>query len=155
MRQDKTQRTDIWMIIVIMILLTVGMALIVTDMKFLTIVQSTVMTVGKVYQLVFIFIRSLTRQAIHSIELSDVVGSALILWAFWMSLSRLRRQLLLRAPESRHCPACHQKLNRIHRSRPQRVLSKLFYLRSRHYLCSSCGQSSWQFSPREMHIRQS
>lgn len=154
MRQNNTSRAEFLMIAIILILFASGMSLIVTEMKFSTIAQVTILTVVKVYHLVFIFIRSLTTQVIDSIEFSDVVGSALILWAFWMSLSRLRRHLHLKTSESRHCPVCHQKLNRVHRSGPQRMLSRLIYLKSRHYLCSKCGQSSWQFFPRELHVRQ-
>jgi ribosomal protein L34E len=154
LRQEPIKRSDILFKSIVVILLLTGVALIITEMEFRTIVQASIMTVGKLYQLVILFFVSLITKVIESVEFSDMLGSALIAWALGMTLSRLRKHMLSTAPETRTCPSCHQKLNRIHRNRTQRMLSKLFRLRSRHYQCDSCGRSSWQFAPRQLHIHQ-
>lgn len=72
-------------------------------------------------------------------ETSDIVGTILIMVAFFMLSFRVRQKAILRFHELSVCPDCGGDLIHIHRTIIQRIASKLFFLKIRRYQCKSCG----------------
>jgi len=71
-------------------------------------------------------------------ETSDIVGTLLILVAFFLLTFRVRQKAINRFHDLDECPECGGDLIHIHRNLIQRIISKLFRLKVRRYQCKSC-----------------
>ncbi|MCF7923317.1 MAG: transposase family protein [Candidatus Marinimicrobia bacterium] len=71
-------------------------------------------------------------------ETSDIVGTLLIVVAFFLFTFRVRQKAILRFHELSACPECGGDLLHIHRTLIQRIASRIFFLKIRRYQCKSC-----------------
>ncbi len=71
-------------------------------------------------------------------ETSDIVGTFLILIAFFLLTFRVRQKAIIRFYELSECPECGGDLEHIHRNFIQRLAAKLLRLKIRRYHCKSC-----------------
>ena len=75
---------------------------------------------------------------LHSVEVSDLVGIALILIALGLIVWRIRGRAMKRHPRFSECPACHAAVQRIRSRLIHRLLGLLLWVRIKHYGCSEC-----------------
>ena len=85
-------------------------------------------------------IRDLLVNALTILELSDMVGVVLILFAFYLILIRIRFRLLTIYPKVYECKHCNSssKLKRIQKKLKHRIIQFVFSLRVYYYQCQDC-----------------
>jgi len=72
-------------------------------------------------------------------EISDIVGTVLILTALGMLAYRMRARAIDSHPDLQdHCPQCGGDLQRIRCDRPHRILGVILQVRMKHYSCRDC-----------------
>ena len=71
-------------------------------------------------------------------ETSDIVGTMLILIAFFLLTFRVRQKAILRFSDLDVSPDCGGDLLHVHRNLLQRIASKLFLIKIRRYQCKAC-----------------
>ena len=85
-------------------------------------------------------IRDLLINALTILELSDMVGVVLILFAFYLILIRIRFRLLTIYPKVYECQHCNSssKLKRIQKKLKHRIIHFVLRLRIYYYQCQDC-----------------
>ena len=85
-------------------------------------------------------IRDLLVNALTILELSDMVGVVLILFAFYLILIRIRFRLLTIYPKVFECQHCNSssKLKRIQKKLKHRIIHFVLRLRVYYYQCQDC-----------------
>ena len=85
-------------------------------------------------------IRDLLYNTLRWLELSDLVGVILILFAFYLVSIRLRIRLLARYPKVYECQHCDSssKLKRIQKKLKHRIIHIVLRLRVYYYQCQDC-----------------
>ena len=85
-------------------------------------------------------IRDLLVNALTILELSDMVGVVLILFAFYLILIRIRFRLLPIYPKVYECQHCNSssKLKRIQKKLKHRIIHFVLSLRVYYYQCQDC-----------------
>lgn len=94
---------------------------------------------------------SATWRLLTRVEVSDLVGIALIATALGLIAWRLRRRALERHPALSECPACHAALQRIRSRLSHRLLGRLLWVRIKHYACSECSFRATVWDSRGRH----
>ena len=72
-------------------------------------------------------------------ETSDIVGTVLILFAFFLLSFRVRQKAILRFHDLDECPECGHDLIHVHRNQIQKITAWFFQLKIRRYQCKTCG----------------
>ena len=85
-------------------------------------------------------IRDSLVNALTILELSDMVGVVLILFAFYLILIRIRFRLLTIYPKVYECQHCNSssKLKRIQKKLKHRIIHFVLSLRVYYYQCQDC-----------------
>ena len=85
-------------------------------------------------------IRDLLVNALTILELSDMVGVVLILFAFYLILIRIRFRLLIIYPKVDECQHCNSssKLKRIQKKLKHRIIHFVLRVRVYYYQCQDC-----------------
>ena len=85
-------------------------------------------------------IRDLLINTLNVLELSDVVGVVLILFAFYLILIRIRIRLLTIYPKIYECQHCNSssKLSRIKKKLKHRIIHFVLSVRVYYYQCQDC-----------------
>ena len=85
-------------------------------------------------------IRDILVNALTILELSDMVGVVLILFAFYLILIRIRFRLLTIYPKVYECQHCNSssKLKRIQKKLKHRIIHFVLSLRVYYYQCQDC-----------------
>ncbi len=135
-------------------LLISGFSLLYTDTPIQVLIHKFIKAIGSNYNLIKHTIVSSLQSIIYNMEFSDLVGTILIVISLSLMLNRVRNRIIAHSPDSNLCPSCNHKLYRIHRSRGQRMVSKLLYLSSGNYHCIECGESSLHFYKRSIPLSQ-
>jgi len=76
---------------------------------------------------------------LHGVEVSDLVGIALILIALGLIVWKVRGRAMKRHPRFSECPVCHAAVQRIRSRLIHRLLGLLLRVRIKHYGCSECS----------------
>ncbi|MBH10951.1 MAG: hypothetical protein CMG74_11500 [Candidatus Marinimicrobia bacterium] len=71
-------------------------------------------------------------------EFSDLVGISLILYALYLVAKRWREREIKRYSNIKGCPDCGGKLQRIQRTRKQKIVSLIYSAKIKHYSCNNC-----------------
>lgn len=80
-------------------------------------------------------IASLIQKWIIDTEVSDIVGSTLILIAVFLLGYRTRTNLLKNYRNTRSCPKCETGLSRIHRKFRHKIIGFIFRIQVKNYRC--------------------
>ncbi len=76
---------------------------------------------------------------ISKIGIGDMLGGILGTASVIIVFMRIRKKIILRYNELSYCPECGEKLYLIHRSSPQRFVSKIFRLKMHRFKCKKCA----------------
>ena len=117
-----------------------GIFLLVENME----ISQTLFELGK--SVLFLFadlikaIRDLLINFLNVLEISDMVGVILILFAFYLILIRIRIRLLASYPKIYVCQYCNSssKLKRIQKKLKHRIIHFVLSLRVYYYQCEDC-----------------
>ena len=93
---------------------------------------------------IIIYILSIVVKIIRNIEISDLIGMILIMMAFIMVITRIRTRIIQRFSQLSECPKCGEDLNRAHRTRKQKLLGWLLYVKVMHFSCKKCDYHGLQ-----------
>lgn len=74
----------------------------------------------------------------EAFETSDIVGTTLIIFAFFLLTVRVRQKAIQRMHELSECPECGADLVHVHRNIIQKLAGKIFRLKIRRYNCTEC-----------------
>ena len=126
--------------ITVLLMFLLGVFLLVENME----ISATLFKIIKAGIFFFAdFIKSI-RNAIYYIlnwlELSDMVGVVLILFALYLILIRTRIRLLAKYPKVYECPNCDNtnKLKRVQKKLKHRIIQFVLRLRIYYYQCDNC-----------------
>ncbi len=151
-KNSQPRPSSIYLETIILSLLISGIYLLITDVPLQVILQNLIGSIGRNYYALKQAIVSSIQAMVYGMEFSNLMGILLMIISLILMLSRIRDRVISRSPSSHYCPSCSHRLHRIHRSRSQRIMSKLLHLSSGYYRCDSCGQSSIHFSKRPLHL---
>jgi len=136
-------------------LMILGVFLFRTEIPFQMIIFSATQLVGKAFSDTKEFLGSIFIDPLLRMEISDIIGLFLIVYASGLFIGQLRKRMISSSSEANECPACSHKLHRIHRNRWQRLLSNSLYLSSGFFQCETCGYSSLHFYHKSTHLKHS
>ena len=126
--------------ITVSLMVTFGIFLLIENME----ISQTLFNLGKT--VLFFFadlikaVRDLINNFLNDMELSDVVGVVLILFALYLILFRIRIRLLATYPKITKCQYCNSssKLKRIQKNFKHRIIHFALRLRVYYYQCKDC-----------------
>ncbi|HUT11334.1 MAG TPA: hypothetical protein VMY42_12615 [Thermoguttaceae bacterium] len=85
-------------------------------------------------------------------EMSDIVGTLLILAALGMVAYRMRARAIASHPDlEEDCPQCGGNLQRIRCDRPHRILGAILRVHMKHYSCRACTFQSFAWIRKSEH----
>ena len=126
--------------ITVSLMVIFGVFLLVEKME----ISQTLFYLGKSVLFFFADLIKATRDLIHNflndMEISDVVGVVLILFALYLILFRIRIRLLTSYPKITKCQYCNSSSNlkRIQKSFKHRIIHFVLRLRVYYYQCKDC-----------------
>jgi len=137
-RHEKSILREFTMEIIIGILFLLGIFLLLEEMEIKTYIFHGIVSFFQAITNGFSNSLGAIIGTVDIIETSDIVGTLLILVAFFLIMHRVRQKAIIRLHELSACPDCGGDLLHIHKNYLQRLTSKIFRLKIRRYHCKSC-----------------
>jgi hypothetical protein len=129
----------------ILFLILIGAFLLVENFE----LKLIVLQFGKFLFISFVnLLKSITyiiSEFISTREGSDIIGMSLIFTAILLTYFRYRRMALTEWNSGKICPECELKMIRKRKELKYKILSKILFLRIRHYFCEKCKTSRLNF----------